>query len=318
TKTVKVRETQSCIVPVDKKNFKIEIEYSIKNNGPGTLKELGCFASTPQTYKPFQIVKEVNPSISNTDVVYDQSWNKITHFDFEGEELEPGEELTATIVCDVDMLQFDFLDMDYRSLKYSEEDDDLVLYTMDDLYIDSGHPEIRKTATEVIGDEERPAVIMEKLYNFVINHLNYDYQRAEDRNYPLLYASEILDRGEGVCADYAILYTALLRASGIPSRVASGIPIYTMLLEGGQLSMGHAWVEIKFPEFGWLPVDITIENRFMARDMNMNLVTQRGSGFLHKNTTMDWSSYYYDGFSYSWEEDEAPDVEQQLSYSIRE
>jgi len=317
-KDIDIREAGLCIVPVQDKSLEVEIEYKLKNLGPGVLKDIQCFASVPQTYKPFQVVNDIKIDKGDYEVVYDQSFNKILQIDYGELEVKETEGLTAVIWAEVDMISFKFMDLDYGSLSYAKDDSDLFFYTMDDLYIDSDNPVIINKAKSVIGNEKRPVAIMEKLYYYVIDLLRYDFKRAADPRYPLMYASEILKEKKGVCADYAILYTALLRASGIPSRVASGIPIYTTLLEGGQLNIGHAWVEVKFPQFGWVPIDITIEDRFMATDYNMNLATERGSGFLHRNMTMDWSSYYFDGFVYSWEGEDIPEVEQSLTYSVKE
>ncbi|MGM0365855.1 MAG: transglutaminase domain-containing protein [Actinomycetota bacterium] len=315
---ITIRESSLCVVPVRNRNLEVEIEYRITNLGPGTLKGIQCFATIPQTYKPFQVVNELKTVNEDYQIVYDQSNNKILQIDYGDLEVGEAEEMTQVLLIDVDMRPFEYMDLDYGSLDYDEDDSDLFFYTMDDLYIDSDNPVIIDRAKSVIGDEERPVAIMEKLYYYVTNLLHYDFRRAEDPRYPLMYASEILQEKKGVCADYAILYTALLRAAGIPSRVASGIPLYATLLEGGQLDIGHAWVEVKFPQFGWVPIDITIEDPFMAPDYNMNLATERGSGFLHRNITMDWSSYYFDGFVYSWEGEDMPEVEQSITYRVRE
>ncbi|MDZ7838550.1 MAG: transglutaminase domain-containing protein [Actinomycetota bacterium] len=301
SKNIEIKPAKLCVVPVKEKDFEVEIEYQLKNLSQTTLTDIKCNASVPQTYQPFQKIKEVSVNHDNYQTLYDQSFNKILNIDFEDIEIGPSEQLTATVKVSVEMITFDYADIDYDSLSYAEDDPDLSAYTMADLYIDSDSSIIKEAAESVIGREKSPVVIMEKLYYYVIDILDYDFDRAADPQYPLMYASEILQEGSGVCADYAVLYAALLRASGIPCRVASGVPVYTAMLEGGQLDVGHAWVEVKFPQYGWVPIDITIEDFFMSTDYNMNLATERGSGFLHRNTTMDWSSYYFDGFMYSWE-----------------
>ncbi len=294
TKDMVIEEANVCVVPIQSTTLTVEIEYRMANLGPGTLQDIQCFARIPQTYAPFQTVKDIAVNRGHYQVHYDQSFNKILQIDYGDLTIQEAEGLSAVITLDVEMISFEYADIDYGSLRYHADDSDLLLYTVPDLYIDSDHPSIINKANSVIGDEKRPAAIIEKLYQDVTDLLDYDYRRADEPRYPLMYASEILREKTGVCADYAILYTALLRAAGIPSRIASGLPIYTIQLEGGQLNMGHAWTEVKFPQYGWVPMDITIEDRFMALDYNMNLATERGSGFLHRNMTMDWASYYYD------------------------
>jgi hypothetical protein len=200
---------------------------------------------------------------------------------------------------------------------YEPGDEDLSIYTTDDLFIDSDNPVIIEAAKKTVGDETDPVKKAKKLYNYVAAKLRYDFVRAKV-NYEFMYASEILKIGKGVCSDYAILYAALLRASGIPARVVSGIPSFLILGEKGQeLDVGHAWTEVKLPGYGWIPLNITQEEGFMNADHFLNLATEKGSTFLYESQTMDWTSYYFDGFKYKWDGTEQPEVEQSLIYRIK-
>jgi len=318
TETVSAVEKDLPLVLKNECDFTVEIEYILANNGPGDLKDIECFMKTPQTYYPFQIINNITPSVSNTEELFDNNWNLLTHFYFDGK-LPEGEELSAALVVDITMYEFDYAEFDSSTLYYDEGDSDLEIYTEDDLFVDSDSPVIRSTAASVIGDETSPAEIAKRLYNFVASRLYYDYERAKDRDYELLYASEILERGKGICADYAILYTALLRSAGIPARLAAGIPVNTIMYEKGyEIDVGHAWVEVKLPGYGWIPIDITQEDRFLSTNYYLDVVTEKGPGYLYKNMTMDWRSYYYDGFISSWDGSSEPDTEQTLVYRVKD
>lgn len=67
-------------------------------------------------------------------------------------------------------------------------------------------------------------------------------------------AEDILKTGEGVCRDHAILMATLLRASGIPTKLASGIVYF----DGAFYY--HAWVEIWTGKV-WLAMDSTRPSR---------------------------------------------------------
>ncbi|GAI70947.1 unnamed protein product, partial [marine sediment metagenome] len=84
------------------------------------------------------------------------------------------------------------------NLSYNEGDEDLEIYTTDDLFVDSDNPKIYNTAKSLIKDETRPIEIAKILYNYVVRNLYYDFPRAEEEDYEFLYASEILERGKGV------------------------------------------------------------------------------------------------------------------------
>lgn len=65
--------------------------------------------------------------------------------------------------------------------------------------------------------------------------------------------SDVLDRGKGVCQDYAHVAIALLRMLGIPARYVSG---YLYRSEFTELET-HAWVDAFVPSVGWLGIDPT-------------------------------------------------------------
>jgi len=308
------------ILPVTniiKHNFKIKIEYSLINRSEKNLEEIECFMRIPQTHYPFQIVNNYTTNYSDVSEVLDNDWNLLLHFKID-EILGAGEIITVSTIIDLISSEFGYQDIECGNLSYDEDDEDLVEYTLDDSFIDSDNPRIRNTAESLIRNEVDTVRKAEIIYNFVIRNMHYDYKRAETKNYQFLYASEILDRKAGVCSDYAILYTALLRAAGIPSRLAAGIPVYSILhQQEREISMGHVWVEVKFPGYGWLPVDITPEENFFSPNYYLNILTERGSGYLYEYETMDHSNYYYDGFIYSWD-DEIPLVEQEFNFSVED
>ncbi|MEZ4564927.1 MAG: transglutaminase domain-containing protein [Thermomicrobiales bacterium] len=71
----------------------------------------------------------------------------------------------------------------------------------------------------------------------------------------------LFDSQEGYCEYYASAMAVLLRAEGIPTRVVGGYyPAPYDADEGGNLyreKNAHLWVEVFFPEFGWIPFEPT-------------------------------------------------------------
>jgi len=70
-------------------------------------------------------------------------------------------------------------------------------------------------------------------------------------------ASEILQTKEGVCRDYAILTTTLLRAAGIPSRVVAG------LVNWDGTFYYHAWSEA-WDGHRWIGIDSTTDDQQLS------------------------------------------------------
>jgi hypothetical protein len=71
---------------------------------------------------------------------------------------------------------------------------------------------------------------------------------------------DFLQQRQGFCVQYAATLAWLVRAAGFPARVAFGFTQGT-LLGRGTYSMTdhdlHAWTEVYFPGYGWLPWDAT-------------------------------------------------------------
>jgi len=325
--TVNVEMQGVVIEPVKEHNFNVIIECLLTNTSSIKLKNIECYIRTPQDYYPFQVINKITPEIT-TDVVsigriFDDEWNLLTHFKFDKSlSVGKGVEFSSSITADVTMYEYDFKRIETKGMDYEYPDEDLLRYTQEDLYIDCNNPVIIDAAKKAAGGETDPVKMAKKIYNYVANKLYYDFPRAKEKDYKLMNASEILKTGKGVCTDYSILYIAMLRASEIPSRFIGGIPV-TLILgqKDNQLDIGHAWVEVKLPGYGWIPVDITQEKGFMNTDYFLNLATEKGMGYLYGSLTMDWSSYYFDGFRYKWDGMNAPkskDVEQTIIYRIED
>ncbi|NLL20998.1 MAG: transglutaminase domain-containing protein, partial [Firmicutes bacterium] len=100
--------------------------------------------------------------------------------------------------------------------------------------------------------------------SFVITYLKYDINSGS-RNSGALIA---LRSGSGVCEDYASLFAALCRASGIPARVVNGYCDPKGTGDIWNLSPGerfplqgyrHSWVEFYLHGSGWIPADPTMD-----------------------------------------------------------
>lgn len=72
---------------------------------------------------------------------------------------------------------------------------------------------------------------------------------------------DLLERGTGVCQDFAHLTIATLRDLGVPARYVSGYfyagPAEAVRLDEPLAVESHAWVEALIPGWGWLEVDPT-------------------------------------------------------------
>ena len=96
------------------------------------------------------------------------------------------------------------------------------------------------------------------IMNYVANSIGYSYNPPQ---YDALYT---LHTGSGNCQNFAHLALALLRGAGIPARIVGGISLReawkvpvskTASVVQSMGQGGHAWIEIYFPDLGWLAYD---------------------------------------------------------------
>uniref|UniRef100_A0A7C4TEW2 Transglutaminase family protein n=1 Tax=candidate division WOR-3 bacterium TaxID=2052148 RepID=A0A7C4TEW2_UNCW3 len=124
-------------------------------------------------------------------------------------------------------------------------------------YIQSDHPEIIAEARRIVGKEKRAVEVVKKLTDGV-------YRMLRKNPTPSLpTAIDVLKTKEGDCNEHSILFAALARAVGIPTKVYVGlVNLY------GDAYFYHAWCAVWLGK--WIPVDPTF-NQFPANVLHLKL-----------------------------------------------
>lgn len=117
-------------------------------------------------------------------------------------------------------------------------------------YIQTTDQGIKAKAREIAGGEVKAYIAAGKISRWVKANMRSQTDIGVVRS-----ASEVLKSKRGVCRDYAILYTSLARAAGIPTRLASGL----VYLDGGFYY--HVWAESFVGE--WVAFDPTMEGELV-------------------------------------------------------
>ncbi|HSF15638.1 MAG TPA: transglutaminase-like domain-containing protein [Vicinamibacteria bacterium] len=126
-----------------------------------------------------------------------------------------------------------------------------------DAFIQADAPAIRAQAsalTEGRDEVEGARVLTQWVYDNI----------AKSPTLSIPSATEILEQRVGDCNEHTVLFTALARASGLPTRIATGL-VYT----SGQFYY-HAWPEVFLGQ--WVAVDPTL-GQFPADPMHLRLLT---------------------------------------------
>jgi len=85
--------------------------------------------------------------------------------------------------------------------------------------------------------------VVAEVYNFMIENITYDYQKAETvKSGYLPNLDDTLITQEGICLDYASLMTAMLRSQNIPTKMEVGYAGTAY----------HAWLSTYIKDVGWV------------------------------------------------------------------
>ena len=129
-----------------------------------------------------------------------------------------------------------------------------VAYTKPSKTIDSDNEEIIRVASELVKGEDDLYSAVFKIADWTKNSISYNLSTLTAEVSQK--ASWVLQNRQGVCDELTSLFIALLRAVGIPAKFVSGIA-YTdselFLEKWGP----HGWAEVYFPNYGWVPYDVT-------------------------------------------------------------
>lgn len=148
-----------------------------------------------------------------------------------------------------------------QSGKISETAENLrQLYTQPGPYWESTDPEIKTLAASLTDQNQNAAENARNLYEYVTSHLSYDWESVR-LGKPLERKGAkraLAENKSAVCMEYADLFIALLRASGIPARRLTGYAFSENTVSQPVTDDAlHTWVQLYLPKIGWISTDPT-------------------------------------------------------------
>lgn len=148
------------------------------------------------------------------------------------------------------------VDLDQAS---ETEEEDSAAFLQASTYIDHDHPRIGELAQQaLVGVADGPAARAEALRVFVSGHLDSKHLETA-----LATAGEAALSRSGDCTEHSVLLAALLRANGIPSRVASGVVYLERFLGQDHIFGYHMWTQARI-DGRWIDLDATLPGPFDA------------------------------------------------------
>lgn len=148
-------------------------------------------------------------------------------------------------------------------------------------------PAIHELSQKLTGGARTQYEAVQKVVSWVVDHVRYINPPPQ---YDALYA---LRTGKGNCQNYSHLTAALLRNTGVPVRIVNGVTMnqpFNVSWEKGTLTfkMGqgrHSWVEVWYPDLGWVPYDpqnmqFFISNRFVRIEVGVDNNETKNDGLV--------------------------------------
>ncbi len=216
------------------------------NFGPGKVKNIQLYISIPEDKDNQKIQEKINFNIQPQEYLQDASGQRVAAFFFQ--QLLPHQSLNIVMKTKVKTYEINYFIYPDKVGSLKDIPKDIKdKYLQDGEKYDYKNEIIQKAVKEAIGEEKNPYWIARKIYNYIIDHLEYELSGGWNP------APLVLKRGNGSCSEYSFLYIAMSRAAGLPSRYVGSV-----VVRGDDASIDevfHRWVEVYIPNYGWIPVD---------------------------------------------------------------
>ena len=230
----------------DTREARVEYLWALYNYGPADIRELSVRVAVPQPLANQELLSELDFSQPPTKTVTDQWGQPCAIFEIASLPGGTRQTLSYSVKAKVSAIRY-LIRPDEVGTLADIPDDIRRPYTADGSRYRITTPYIQDTVKKVGGDEKNPYWIARKLYNFVIDKLEYEMAGGWD------VPEVVLKRGKGSCSEYTFTFIALCRAAGLPARYQGSV-----VVRGDEASIDeafHRWAQVYLPNYGWVPVD---------------------------------------------------------------
>lgn len=177
--------------------------------------------------------------------IFKSGGNQYIQFVFD----QPRTDFVLNIKLDIELYRYDLMMAEYNRLNSLTDISENFLRS--EQFLRKTNKHILEVADTISGKTQLETV--HNLYDFVVNHLEYDNDLREN-----LGAIKALKKKRGDCTEYADLFVTLCRAKEIPARVVAGC-----IAEYGA-NPNHHWAEVFIHNMGWVPFDPTFGDSEIA------------------------------------------------------
>jgi transglutaminase-like putative cysteine protease len=134
---------------------------------------------------------------------------------------------------------------------------------------------LAQLATQDLSADNSPPARAEALRRYV-----HSYITAKDLSVGMASASEVAQTATGDCTEHAVLLAAMLRADGIPARVASGLLYVDGFMNQSNVFGYHMWTQAWLGG-RWVDLDATLNQPFDATHIALSLSDMKAGEFIN-------------------------------------
>ena len=115
-----------------------------------------------------------------------------------------------------------------------------------DALVPADAAEVKELSVKITGKEKNPWTKAKLIYDYMCDNLSIVSKVRNGDSDPL----DLIKKGNGDAYDFAVIYTALLRAAEVPAYTDGGI-----LVNQDLQTQSHWWCEFYIENVGWIPCD---------------------------------------------------------------
>lgn len=123
-----------------------------------------------------------------------------------------------------------------------------------------------KKAKELTKNSKNDKEKVTAIYNYIINNISYDYDKAKKVSIGYLPSTEnTFKSSKGICYDYASLFASMLRSVDIPTKLVMG--------NKDDITSYHSWNQIYLKETNkWITIDTTYDASLLKNNGSYSMI----------------------------------------------
>ncbi len=261
----------------DTRRARVEYLWALNNYGPGSVEDLTLNVALPMELPNQKLLSDPTFSSLPAKTAHDR-WDQACGV-FELGSVPAGTKATLTYAVNAEVSAIRYMIIPDKAGTLEDIPREIrEKYTVDGSHYRVQSPYIQETVKKIVGDEKNPYWIARKIYDFIIDSLEYEMIGGWD------VPEVVLKRGSGSCSEYTYSFVTLCRAAGLPARYQGSI-----VVRGDDASVDeafHRWAQVYLPTYGWVPVDANRGDKKSPADQgrgfgglsNRFLITTQGGG----------------------------------------